>query len=105
MRGLLLLALLPLAGCLEKDGVGDCDPASMRGVVEAIEGRQARVHLEDGQPAVLHLPDAVFVETAGECAGGSPSSVRTGDALAFDVDVWAESYPMQGWPERVVVLR
>lgn len=100
---LALLAFLPLSGC--SDGGDDCEPLRGRGVVQAISGRDASVLLDDGEPAVLHLSAAVFVLERGECAMTGPAGVRVGDVLTFEVDAWAESYPMQGWPETVVIVR
>jgi hypothetical protein len=96
-------ALLPLAGCT--GGGDDCEPLEGRAVVQAISGRDANVLLDDGQPAVLHLSAAVFVSEAGRCTMTGPAGIRVGDVLTFEVDVWAESYPMQGWPETAVVVR
>lgn len=107
MRALLLLALLafslPLAGCASR--MDDCDPLRGRAVVQAISGRDANVLLEDGQPAVLHLSDEVFVLEGGRCTMPGPPGVRVGDVLTFEVDAWAESYPVQGWPETTVIVR
>jgi hypothetical protein len=100
---LALALLLPLAGCASPD---PCHRApDGRAVVQAASGRDVNVLLSDGEPAVLHLPDAVYVDEAGGCTRTGPSGVRVGDTVAFEVDVWATSYPMQGWPETVVVLR
>lgn len=95
--------LLGLAGCT--DPGDDCQPLRDRAVVQAISGRDANVLLGDGQPAVLHLSASVFVMENGECTMPGPAGVRVGDVLTFEVDVWAESYPMQGWPETAVVVR
>ncbi|MFA5943328.1 MAG: hypothetical protein WC876_02555 [Candidatus Thermoplasmatota archaeon] len=100
---LVLLVVVPLAGCNATPDACAELPAQ-RGVVEAISGRDATVRLDDGQPAVLHL-SAVFVSEAGACTQMGPEAILVGDTLAFDVDAWAESYPMQGWPETTVVLR
>ena len=99
------LALLSLAGCMGEAGDGCSDLPSMRARVESIEGRDASVRMTDGEPAVLHLSAAVFVREDGTCTMTGPAGVREGDTLAFEVDAWAESYPMQGWPETAVVLR
>jgi hypothetical protein len=100
---LAVAALLPLAGC--SGGGDECEPLHGRAVVQAISGRDANVLLDDGQPAVLHLSAAVFVSEAGQCTRTGPEGVRVGDVLTFEVDAWAESYPMQGWPETTVVVR
>lgn len=97
------MALLPLAGCAKPDPCHE--PPGGRAVVQALSGRDANVLLASGEPAVLHLPAEVWVDEAGECSRSGPQSVRVGDRLGFDVDAWAESYPMQGWPTDVVVLR
>jgi hypothetical protein len=102
MRLLLTLALLPLAGCLADADA--CAPLPQSATVDSISGRDAHVRLEDGQPAVLHLPDVVHLED-GNCRAGEAADLRAGDVLTFEVDAWAESYPVQGWPERVVVQR
>lgn len=100
-----LASLLPLAlaGCASPDVCSE--PPGGRAVVQAVSGRDAHVLLADGQPAVLHLSAAVFVEEGGRCVQAGPSGVRVGDTLAFEVGVWAESYPMQGWPPTTVILR
>jgi hypothetical protein len=104
VRALLALALLvPLAGCASPDPCHD--PPGGRAAVQAMSGSDAHVLLADGQPAVLHLPPAVHVDGGAGCAQAGPGVVRVGDTLAFEVDAWAESYPIQGWPETVVVLR
>jgi hypothetical protein len=100
---LVAASALLLSGC---SGGGDAcsDLPGQRAVVEATHGRDATVRLADGEPAVLHLPDAVFRQGGG-CARVGAEAVQVGDPLAFEVDAWAESYPVQGWPERVVILQ
>ncbi|HUR25229.1 MAG TPA: hypothetical protein VM327_04340 [Candidatus Thermoplasmatota archaeon] len=94
---------LSLSGC---SGAGDdCEQLGARAVVQAMSGRDAHVLLDDGQPAVLHLSAAVFVSEGSSCTMTGPAGVRVGDVLTFEVDAWAESYPMQGWPETAVVVR
>ncbi|MHB1260599.1 MAG: hypothetical protein ACYC2H_02660 [Thermoplasmatota archaeon] len=100
---LLAFLLVPLAGC--SGGTDDCDPLRGRAVVQAISGRDANVLLDDGQPAVLHLSDAVFLQDGGRCTMPGPAGVRVGDVLTFEVDAWAESYPVQGWPDTAVIVR
>lgn len=99
-----LAVLLPLAGCLEPSG-NDCAPLRGHAVVQAVSGRDAHVLLDDGEPAVLHLSEAVFVLEGDRCLMTGPAGVRVGDHITFEVDAWAESYPMQGWPERAIVVR
>lgn len=99
----LLFTLIASSGCVRPD---PCHRApDGRAVVQALSGRDANVLLSSGDPAVLHLPDAVYVDAAGGCERTGPPGVRVGDTLAFRVDAWAESYPMQGWPQTVIVLR
>lgn len=98
-----LFVVLPLSGCA--GAADDCDPLRGHAVVQAISGRDAHVLLDDGEPAVLHLPAAVFVSEGDSCVMTGPAGVRVGDRITFEVDAWAESYPMQGWPEAAVVLR
>ncbi len=106
MRILLPLLLLVLAGTAGCTGAtDDCNPLRGRAVVQAISGRDANVLLDDGQPAVLHLSAAVFVLEDGRCTMPGPAGVRVGDVLTFEVDAWAESYPVQGWPETTVIVR
>jgi hypothetical protein len=100
----LLLAALPLAGCLEQ-GVEECEPLRGHAVVQSVSGRDAHVLLDDGEPAVLHLSAAVFLLQDGVCVMTGPDEVRVGDQVTFEVDEWAESYPMQGWPETTVIVR
>jgi hypothetical protein len=102
---LVLLAVLPFTGCLESGSNDDCAALAERAVVESIDGRDARVRLGDGEPAVLHLSAAVFVKDSTGCTMSGPEGVRVGDTITFEVDAWAESYPMQGWPETAVVVR
>lgn len=108
MRGCIglaaFLAVLALSGCLG-DGRGGCAMLPTQAVVQAVSGSDVHVLLDDGQPAVLHLPAEVFVRDGGGCAMVGPAGVRVGDQLSFEVDAWAESYPMQGWPEAVVIVR
>ena len=105
MRSLLVLLMVAsLAGCTAAGGPCANLP-SQRAGVEALSGRDATVRLSDGQPAVLHLPETVFISEDGRCTKIGPAGLRVGDSLSFDVDAWAESYPMQGWPETTVVLR
>jgi hypothetical protein len=106
VRALWLLAVglvLPLAGCAHPDPCHDTPDG--RAVVQALSGRDAHVLLASGEPAVLHLPEQVWFDEAGECSRIGPEGLRVGDRLAFGVDAWAESYPMQGWPKDVVALR
>lgn len=105
MRAIVALALVvALAGC--SGGAGDeCAPLPDQAIVESVSGRDASVRLPDGQPAVLHLSAAVFVREGGTCTMTGPAGVQEGDTITFDVDVWAESYPMQGWPETAVIVR
>ena len=104
MLVLVLLAVLPATGCLEEEA-SQCEPMRGHAVVQEVSGRDARVTLDDGQPAVLHLSDDVFVLEAGGCRLTGPEGVRAGDSITFEVDAWAESYPVQGWPEKAVVVR
>ena len=101
---LALAVLVPLPGCLEPE-VTHCEPLRGHGVVEAVSGSDAEVRLDDGEPAVLHLPDAVYLLEGGVCVKTGPGEVRVGDQLTFEVDAWAESYPVQGWPEKAVIVR
>lgn len=101
--GLAGLLAVAWAGCASPDACHE--PPDGRAVVQALSGRDASVLLASGEPAVLHLPEAVFVDAGERCAHADPSGMRVGDTLAFHVDQWATSYPMQGWPETVVVLR
>lgn len=98
-----LLLALPLSGC--SGAAGGCEPLGGHAVVQAVSGRDAHVLLDDGEPAVLHLPAAVYVLEGDRCVMTGPAGVRVEDHLTFEVDAWAESYPMQGWPERAVVIR
>ena len=100
----LLLVVLPLTGCLE-DEAQDCEPLHGHATVETVTGNDVQVGLDDGQPAVLHLSQQVFVLSNEACQLVGPEGVRVGDQVTFEVDAWAESYPMQGWPETAVVLR
>jgi len=104
---LLCVALLvAIAGCSGGAPPQGCEPLpGDRATVESLSDTSAAVRLPDGEPAVLHLPDVVFIQDAGGCTQGVPADLRVGDALAFAVEQWALSYPMQGWPERVVALR
>ena len=99
-----LFAVLPLTGCVG-DGADGCGTLRGQAVVQQVSGNDAHVLLDDGQPAVLHLPPEVYVLEGSQCTLTGPPGVRVGDRVSFEVDAWAESYPMQGWPERVVVLR
>ena len=102
---LVLLAFLA-AGCLEPN-VQECQPLRGHGIVQEVSGRDARVLLDDGQPAVLHLSDDVYVLQGGSgaCVKAGPGAVQVGDQITFEVDAWAESYPVQGWPEKAIVVR
>jgi hypothetical protein len=99
---LLFLLLLPLSGC--SGSTDDCEPLRGRAVVQAISGRDASVLLDDGEPAVLHLSAAVFERVGGACTMPGPAGVKVGDVLTFEVDEWATSYPVQGWPETAVIV-
>lgn len=98
-----VLLAVALAACTTPDACHDAPDD--RAVVQAISGRSANVLLASGEPAVLHLPEVVHVDEGNACTRTGPGGVRVGDRLAFEVDAWAESYPMQGWPETVVVLQ
>ena len=105
--GVLCAALLvAMAGCSEAAAQPMCEPVpGDRATVESLSDTSAAVRLPDGEPAVLHLPQVVFMQDAAGCTQGVPADLRVGDELAFVVEQWAVSYPMQGWPERVVALR
>ena len=98
-----LAVLLPLAGCLEPEATR-CEPMRGHAVVEKVSGRDIEVRLDDGEPAVLHLSGSVYL-MQGDDACVVTDEVRVGDQVLFEVDEWAESYPMQGWPETAVIVR
>lgn len=99
---LLALALLPLAGCAE---VATCPDLDTRATIQEVSGSDLRVRLvESGEVAVLHVADsALYRRDPDGCARITVQEVTTGSNVAFHVDAWAESYPMQGWPDEVVV--
>ncbi|MEA3189609.1 MAG: hypothetical protein QOD77_191 [Thermoplasmata archaeon] len=109
MRGLLgLLAVAVLmAGCLADQPLpGEaCVRPGQRATVTEVGESSLRVQLDGGEPAVLHLSGARLLrrEHDGSCPPTTLESVGVGQTVSFDVDAWAESYPMQGWPEVVVV--
>lgn len=103
-------AMLPLlvAGAIAMAGCGsatDCPATNVRVIAESGGTQDIPVHLEDGTKAVLHLADAELLRTSGgRCVPVTSSSIYAGMVLDIQVDAWAESYPMQGWPT-VVILR
>lgn len=105
MRVLLLPALLvavALAGCVAEEA---CPRPATRATVTETGGGSLRVQLADGSPAVLHLNGSQLLRREGDgtCAATTLDRVGIGQTVSFDVDAWAESYPMQGWPKVVVV--
>ena len=94
-----LLLLLP--GCSDAAG---CPDLATTGTIREVRGNDLEVRLLDGQLAVLHVADAQILRRDPDgCRPIRVGEVTTGSNVAFEVDAWAESYPMQGWPERVVV--
>ena len=98
------VVLLSLAGCLEPE-VTHCEPLRGHAIVEKVSGNDVEVRLDDGEPAVLHLSGSVYLLQGDACVMTGPGEVRVGDQITFEVDAWAESYPVQGWPEKAVIVR
>ena len=99
---LLALTLLPLAGCAETQA---CPQLDTQATVQEVRGNDLSVRLvESGELAVLHVADAaLYRQDPDGCQRITVQEVTTGSNVSFHVDAWAESYPMQGWPDEVVV--
>lgn len=98
---------MALAGCATPHPNDDltCPAASTWARIESVEDSDLRVVLMDGSLAVLHTADADITQKLGdECYAAPRSGLTPGKEILVDVDAWAESYPVQGWPEHVVLL-
>ena len=81
-----------------------CPQPSGHGTVYDVSGSDLKVRLPDSSEAVLHTGGAtIYRKDPDGCVAITPGEVTTGSNVAFDVDAWAESYPLQGWPTVVVV--
>ncbi len=91
-----------MTGCAETQ---ICPQLDQRATIQEISGNDLRVRLVDsGEIAVLHVGSSeIFRKDPDGCARITVGDVTTGSNVAFHVDAWAESYPMQGWPAQVVV--
>ena len=111
MRNVLPAALLSLiglglAGCSAPSGLaGACPPVEGSSVyVRSINGTDVRVVMPTDEGAVLHMAKTRLMRSDGtSCVAVPFSQLRVGDALRVDVDAWAESYPVQGWPDNAVI--
>lgn len=97
----LLLLLTALAGCTE---VQTCPSLETQATIQDVTGNDLQVRLLSGEPAVLHVADAtIYRKDPDGCQVITVSEVTTGSNVSFTVDAWAESYPMQGWPDQLVI--
>lgn len=94
-----LLLLMP--GCA---GAADCPATNAQGRADSGGTEDIRVTLDDGTPVVLHLAGTdIYRQADGRCATATSTSIYTGARVSFHVAQWAESYPMQGWPDVLVI--
>lgn len=103
MRASVALALLAciVPGCAD---AGACPDLEVQGTIQEVTGTDLRVRLLDGEPAVLHVAQSTLLRRDPDgCSPITMGEVTTGSNVAFKVDAWAESYPVQGWPETVIV--
>ena len=98
---LLLLVSFLVSGCAETQS---CPVLSTHATIQEVSGNDLRVRLESGDVAVLHVGSAqVYRRDPDGCVPITPAEVTTGSNVAFHVDAWAASSPVQGWPAQVVV--
>lgn len=100
----LLAILIAASGCAAPSGVGACPDLPGYGTISAVSGSDATVVLDTDERAVLHLAETELLKRdGGSCAPATLSDLRVGATLRFRVDAWAESYPIQGWPEQALL--
>ncbi len=90
-----------MAGC----GTATACPAT-NAHVRADSGGTEDIHvtLDDGTPAVLHLGNAkIYRASGGQCTPSTSSAIFIGSELDIHVFAWAESYPLQGSPDVVIL--
>ena len=103
MRTSVAIAILAclVAGCAGSTG---CPDLEVQGTIQEVTGTDLRVRLLDGEPAVLHVAGSTLLRREPDgCVPITVGEVTMGSNVAFKVDAWAESYPVQGWPETVIV--
>ncbi|MEA3143843.1 MAG: hypothetical protein QOG31_1167 [Thermoplasmata archaeon] len=111
MRALLPLSLLLFAsfaaGCAGVPGIdaGSCPQLDGRATIQEVSGNDLRVRIvSSGETAILHVGSAqLYRRDPDGCVAITVGEVSTGSNVAFHVDEWATSYPVQGWPKQVVV--
>ena len=104
MRALLpftLLFVAALGGCAD---TAACPSLPSHATIQQVDGGDLSVRLDSGELAVLHLGAARLLRRDPDgCVPITLGEVSTGSNVAFQVDAWAASSPMQGWPATVVV--
>jgi hypothetical protein len=100
----LTLVLAALPGCMSSAPADGCPATNATARIEDVHGNDLEVRLQDGSPAVLHTAEARILERKEDgCFAADRTRLVAGTDIAFHVDAWAESYPVQGWPKEIIL--
>ena len=93
-----LLLLTALSGC---SGTGTvCDGIAITTSIVSVDGTDITV---DGGDLILHAAGAGIYQRDDGCRRITAADLAPGQRLGHDATEIAESYPMQAWPDTVVV--